>query len=464
MSSFVPFHKHLSQLFVRIFLTWKRHSRQLRIIINDLNEKMRGYGITVRLGVSLFVLATLVTAGSMITSSAFVNQNTAGLHNATGFSIWMAESLIARQQGVVTNPVGVSQPLQAGITQKALAAVLDTYPKSQSELLFRDYIRRSTEVVAPYLSDALHDVRDWPLDRLSNGNAMFRNGSSAYDAPLSALAESVALNQRNDEEGLWYWEKYPEWSYLDGMYSFAPFSAMYAFSSRGCSGEDSDLDSNLEINYNTCDLRNDTMDDIYLQFTLLWQHCGNATTGLLYHGYDATKQATWAGRATGSSPVVWGRSLGWYAMALVDTIELLPAGPISEPWRGNLLVYYRALARGIMRAADAATGGWFQVVDQGARDGNYIESSASAMFSYALLKGARLGYVAEGDVGTARSIGRHAHRYLTETFVDIQVDGTLGWNGTVGVCSLNSTANYEVSVLNRVFNLLILLLVVWVAC
>ncbi|ROW04799.1 hypothetical protein VMCG_04915 [Cytospora schulzeri] len=426
----------LSRLLSGLESSWKNLSRRFRILNHDFSEKMGTPAMKSHF-VAVFFMSFILFAGygviaTVMTMEIVEDQADHQELCTSAFSTWMAESLISRQQGIMTDLDNAAQPLQAGVTQKALTAVLDRYPENK---LIRDYLHRSTKTVAPFLSGTVADVKNWPLDRLSNGNAMIQNGSSTYNKALEALVGSIAANQRNNENGLWYWQNYPEWSYLDGMYSFAPFSALFNFN-KHCS------ETSKQEPYSSCTPINDTMNDIFLQFSLLWKHCRNSTTGLLHHGYDASKKATWAGRATGSSPIVWGRSLGWYAMALVDTLELLPADT-TTPWRDPLLEYFQELTFSIMESVDNLSGGWFQVVDQSGRKGNYIESSATAMFSYALLKGARLGYVGEKNVLMARSIGSRAHHYLTEAFVVREENGTLGWNGTVGVCSLNSSATYE---------------------
>ncbi|KAG6368876.1 hypothetical protein INS49_003094 [Diaporthe citri] len=356
--------------------------------------------------------------------------------NAT--STDMALSIIARQQGIMTNNTTPGSALQAGIVQKAFAAYNAYYGRHAQ---IQEYIDHSTISAARYMASTIDDVKDWPLDRLSNGNAMLSGNDPAYGAALDALRDSVRLNQRNSENGLWYWESYPEWSYLDGMYSLGPFAAL-----------DSRLGAQVRVNDAVTPpttTRIDTRDtaaieDMHLQFRLLWDHCYNSTTGLLVHGYDASRKASWASRTNGASAVVWGRSLGWFMMALVDTLELLygaatPAVPGSEP----LLSMYQRLAVAVMGYADKNSGGWYQVVDMAGREGNYVESSATAMFSYALLKGARLRYLETSDITAAREAGRAAHLLLARDFVTAEPDGTLGFNGTVAVCSLNSSATYD---------------------
>lgn len=368
---------------------------------------------------------------------------------ATPYSQQMAASIMSRGQGIMTGSGGTSELLQAGFTQKAFTALAAQYADEDGDLAdeVRAYVVRSAESVAPFVANATKDALEYPMDRLSNGNALLAFSQSLpaganltageFGAAAAALRQSIDLNRRNGEGGLWYFT-YPYWSYLDGMYSLAPFYTL----------------STLLAG----DVKNDTaaarasLDDMLLQLDLLWQHCRNETSGLLVHGYDASKTAVWADPATGASPHVWGRSLGWYLMALVDTLEVLSSSSDSASTCSLLKSYarrvgdkFRALAPAVAAAVDPASGAWWQVLDEPGAAGNYIESSGSAMFAYALLKGSRLGYL-DGLNSTASSfadIGARATEYLTNTFVVDNGNGTLGYNGTVSVCSLNSTASYE---------------------
>lgn len=362
--------------------------------------------------------------------------------SSSRYSTAMVFSIIAREQGIMLNDTTPGSALQSGIVQKALAAYIDYYGVNDD---IQGYIDRSAAAVATYMANTIDDIKDWPLDRFSNANVMLAAGGDenpAYAHALDALRDSLRVNPRNEKDGLWYWESYPEWSYLDGMYSLGPFVA---------------LDSRQDLANDNGNVTNATtfgnggpaaaagaLDDMRLQFRLLWEHCYNGTTGLLVHGYDASRRASWAGRATGASAVVWGRSLGWFAMGLVDTLELLygrgTPGAGGEP----LLTMYQRLVPGVVGHADRKSGGWYQVIDMPRRQGNYVESSATAMLAYALLKGARLGYLDPSDLSAAREAGRAAYGLLAREFVTREEGGVLCWAGTVGVCSLNSSATYDV--------------------
>ncbi|KAI0443364.1 Six-hairpin glycosidase-like protein [Xylaria telfairii] len=338
----------------------------------------------------------------------------------------MASSIISRGQGIMTGLGGASEALQAGIVQKAFTAL--SAHDSGSAATYGQYVRKSAASTIPFLSIAITDALTYPMDRLSNGNALLALSSAKgnpYRATANALRESIKLNRRNSEGGLWYFV-YPYWSYLDGMYSLGPFYTLYT----------------LTASSNSKNTAED-LNDMLFQFDILWRHTRNATTGLLTHGYDATRKAVWADPKTGASPYVWGRSLGWYTMALVDTLEILEREKAPSKYRTPLLDKFQRLMPAVIKAVDPQTGGWWQIVDQPKREGNYIESSGTAMFSYSLLKGARLGYLSRDLARTATKVGTRAQRYLTDHFVVEEADGTLSYNGTVAVCSLNSTATFE---------------------
>jgi len=120
------------------------------------------------------------------------------------------------------------------------------------------------------------------------------------------------------------------------------------------------------------------------------RRCYDPTSGLFFHAWDEQRAQAWANPQTGCSQSFWGRSIGWYAMALVDSLELLPADHRGTTELKGVL---RRLADGLLRHQDAKSGLWWQVVDQPGRDGNYLESSCSAMFCYALAKAVRSGWL-----------------------------------------------------------------------
>jgi unsaturated rhamnogalacturonyl hydrolase len=131
-------------------------------------------------------------------------------------------------------------------------------------------------------------------------------------------------------------------------------------------------------------------DEACHQITLAHRHTIDAKTGLLYHGWDESRTQAWADKQTGASPEFWGRAIGWYAMALVDALDSLPK---DHAKRSELIKILQSLAASLARYQDQRTGLWYQIIDKGDRSDNWLETSSTSMFVYALAKGARLGYI-----------------------------------------------------------------------
>jgi unsaturated rhamnogalacturonyl hydrolase len=126
------------------------------------------------------------------------------------------------------------------------------------------------------------------------------------------------------------------------------------------------------------------------QLTVYASHLKDSATGLLYHAYDEKGTATWADPVTHHSPEFWGRSMGWFGMALVDDLDTIPA---DHPQRDALLTLLKDLIAGLAKYQDASTGLWYQVVNKGTVAGNWLETSCSSMYTYIISKAVEKGYV-----------------------------------------------------------------------
>jgi unsaturated rhamnogalacturonyl hydrolase len=180
--------------------------------------------------------------------------------------------------------------------------------------------------------------------------------------------DQLARQPRNASGGFWHKQRYPNQMWLDGLYMAEPFRAEYA-----------------SISHHPQDFA-----DIAHQFVLMEQHARDPRTGLLYHGWDESKQERWANKQTGDSSEFWARGMGWYMMALVGTLDYYPA---NDPGRQQLLAILRRSAAAVARYQDPNTGLWYDVLNKSGQKGNYFESSAACMFVYAFAKGVRLGYL-----------------------------------------------------------------------
>jgi unsaturated rhamnogalacturonyl hydrolase len=252
------------------------------------------------------------------------------------------------------------------------------------------------------------------LDEIEMGRAVLLvyrvTQQPKYYKAAKYIHDQLALQPRTASGGYWHKKIYPNQMWLDGAYMAAPFRAAYAYTFQ----EPSDYD------------------DITKQLLLMFAHMRDPKTGLLKHGWDESKEMKWADPATGLSPEIWGRALGWYAMALVDVLDWLPA---DHPQRAALVTALNRTIAPIITYQDKQTGLWWQVMDRGAQKGNFTEASASCMFVYAIAKGVRMGYLPQADEASARK----GWQGIQKAFVKSSPDGKMELDGTVKVGGLGGT-------------------------
>ncbi|HEX8351346.1 MAG TPA: DUF4350 domain-containing protein [Pyrinomonadaceae bacterium] len=275
-----------------------------------------------------------------------------------------------------------------------------------------DYVKRLTDrYVADDGTIKTYKLADYNIDNVQPGRILLMlykvTGQEKYRKAAATLREQLKNHPRTSEGGFWHKKIYPSQMWLDGLYMGEPFYAEYAR-----------LFNEPEA-----------FDDIARQFVLMERHSRDARTGLLYHGWDESKQQRWADKTTGRSPHFWGRAMGWYAMALVDTLEHFPA---EHPRRAELLGILGRLAAAVEKVQEPKTGLWYQVLDHGGMKGNYLEASASAMFVYSLAKAVRLGYLPESNLKVAQK----GWAGIKQQFVEEAAGGGVNFKGTVSVAGL----------------------------
>lgn len=190
--------------------------------------------------------------------------------------------------------------------------------------------------------------------------------------------------------------------------------------------------------------RPDVFDEVSRQIIWIESHTRDSRSGLLYHGWDERRAQEWADPSTGCSKSFWGRAMGWYAMALVDTLDFMPQ---KHQARTAIIDILKRMAKAVASYQDGRTALWYQVVDQGARKGNYLEASASSMFVYALAKGVRKGYLDREYAIAARRGYDGLVRHLIATDSDGKVSLTqiCSVGGLGGPQGRNGTFEYYVS-------------------
>ncbi len=256
-----------------------------------------------------------------------------------------------------------------------------------------------------------YNSADYNLDNINCGKNLLLlykvTGQDKYRKAASLLREQLKTHPRTADGGFWHKKIYPYQMWLDGLYMAEPFYAEYAATFH----EDA------------------AFDDIAKQFILMESHSRDAKTGLMYHGWDESKQQKWANPTTGTSPNFWDRAMGWYAMALVDTLDYFPA---QHPQRAELIAILNRLAKSVSKYQDAKSGLWYQVLDKSTEQGNYLESSGSSMFVYALAKGVRNGYLPV----TYLPVAKRGYKGLVDQFIKTDTSGQTNLEGTVSVAGL----------------------------
>ncbi len=257
--------------------------------------------------------------------------------------------------------------------------------------------------------------KEYNLDSICEGRVLFDvyalSGKEKYRKAMDVLYGQLLRQPRTHEGSFWHKAIYPNQVWLDGLYMAQVFYTRYTTEFESCK------------NY----------EDILNQFRTVRKRMYDPKNGLYRHGYDASRTAFWAGE-DGCSRNPWLRSLGWFCAALVDILGYLAPG--HEDIRAELTAIAQDLASSLLPYVDGETGMLWQVPDQIGREGNYPETSGSAMAAYFFLKGARLGILDKGCAQVGEGIFRSiCARYLTET------DGKLNLGGICLVAGLGPENN-----------------------
>jgi unsaturated rhamnogalacturonyl hydrolase len=311
---------------------------------------------------------------------------------------------------------------ETGVFLKGLEAV----SARTGDKKYHDYLKN---VIDSYL-DADGNIRtykleDYNIDNINTGKQLLalyqKTGDEKYRKAATQLMKQLQTHPRTKEGGFWHKRIYPYQMWLDGIYMGSPFYAQYSRMFDQPAG----------------------FDDVANQVIWMESHARDNKTGLLYHGWDESKTQEWADPATGLSKNFWGRAMGWYAMALVDVLDYLPE---NHPKRGQIIGIFQRLSKAVANYQDGETGLWYQVVDQGKRQGNYLEASASSMFVYAFAKGTRKGYIAREYSATATK----GYAGLIKKLIQADPDGKINLTQVCSVAGLggptrrNGTFEYYV--------------------
>ncbi len=329
----------------------------------------------------------------------------------------MADSFIATHKDsiVVGNNKTARWDYEQGLMLKALERV---WYRTGDATYFTYILNDMNRFVGDDGQIRTYNPDEYNSDNITIGRALLTlaqqslPGNAKFQKAAFRLRQQLTDQPRTKAGGFWHKKRYPNQMWLDGLYMAEPFYAEFT-----------SLYSPDEAT------RTAGFNDIASQFALIEKNLVDPKTGLLYHGYDESREQKWANPQTGQSPNFWGRAMGWYMMALVDVLDYFPA---THPQRAVLIKDLQRLGSILTRYQDPKTGCWFLVTDQGGRTGNYPEASASCMYVYALAKGVRMGYLDKALFSAAQK----GYQGILKTFIETDASGQVNLNGTVSVGGL----------------------------
>lgn len=311
-----------------------------------------------------------------------------------------------------------------------LEGMLDTYYAHGGEAIKNYVMRYPAQMISDEGKTTGFKYEDFNLDNVRTAHFIFRVDSLAPRAGVKlALKEYFRqlINQPRTDEGV-YWHKqiYHDQVWLDGIFMGLPYKTMAApymvkegltVANKGVAPA-----GKKKMNKKIAAAQQKELmafyDDIVDQITMTDARTYDAKTGLWKHAWDSKRGMFWADKTTGQSRHTWARAMGWFTMAQIEILDYLPK---DYARRQEVIDMLNKTLRACINYQDPKTGVWYDVMD--VKDPrNYIESTASCMFTYCLLKGARLGYLDD----SFRQAGIKAYKGIINNFirVDVPKDGS----------------------------------------
>ena len=222
------------------------------------------------------------------------------------------------------------------------------------------------------------------LDYMLPGNLLLilyrETKQEKYKLAAAHIRRTFDTYPRTHDGGFWHADtKSREWQlWADGVFMSLPFLVRYGQM------------------FNDLAYAND---EATKQLLIYASHLSDPQTGLLFHAYDESGTQAWADPVTHHSHYFWCRAIGWYAMALIEVLDILPA---NHPNRPKLIALVQQLVKAFARFQDKQTGLWYQVVDKGDVAENWLETSSSSMYTYAIWLAVKRGYVNKSYRDVAR--------------------------------------------------------------
>ena len=300
-----------------------------------------------------------------------------------------------------------------------LESMLDTYLAYKNASILEYLKQYPAKMIDEKGRVTGYEYNDFNLDNIRPGRFILR----MYDL-YPSKKDRIALNtffkqlekQPRTKEGVW-WHKaiYANQVWLDGIFMGLPYYTLAAPLIKG--------EKKARKYY----------DDAIDQITKTDKRTFDEATGLWKHAWDETHSMFWANKQTGLSQHTWARAMGWYVMAIVEVLDALPE---NHARRAELVTLLNKTMTAIVKHQDAKTGTWYDVMDVN-DPRNYLEATASSMFAYVLLKGARKGYLDD----SFKAAGIKAYKGILNEFVKVNADKTISLTRCCAVSGLGPDSN-----------------------
>jgi unsaturated rhamnogalacturonyl hydrolase len=330
------------------------------------------------------------------------------------WSVKMTDAVIARNDSLV-NYLGKAPKYEYDLA--FLASAIDKLGKTDAK--YSEYAKAYIDYFV--LEDGKingHKLEDYNIDRVRPGLNMLelyaRTGEEKYKTAIETLVNQMENQPRTKSGGFWHKKIYPYQMWLDGIYMGSPFLARYA------------KDFNQPKWF----------DEVTFQIQEIYRETLDEKNGLLYHAWDESREQRWCNPETGQSKHFWSRAEGWYVMAIVDVLDYLPE---NHKDRVAIIGILNNVCAALLKVQDEKTGLWYQVLDMGGKEGNYLEASGTAMFIYTFAKGAKNGYLDKKYL----EIAGKAFDSMITVMVKTGDDGLPALTNTCGACGLGGNPYRE---------------------
>ena len=300
-----------------------------------------------------------------------------------------------------------------GIEMEGMLDTYEAYKEGNESIL--EYLKEYPKTMIDEKGNITgYKYEDFNLDNVRTAKFILRMHNIAptkgTEKALKTLFKQL-VNQPRTQEGV-YWHKaiYANQVWLDGIFMGLPFYCNYAVQTMKPKKAEKYLndavDQMVKTDYRTYDEK-----------TQLWKHA-----------WDETHQQFWANKEDGKSQHCWARALGWYVMAMTECLDAMPE---NYARRQEVIDLLNKAMKSVVKYQDKKTGVWYDVLDVKS-DKNYLESTASSMFAYVLLKGYRKGYLSEEYL----KAGVKAYNGILKQFIKVNADKTISLTRCCAVSGL----------------------------